>query len=510
MWSFAGCVYPNHRGARFSSISFYKRIPTADSYFRHHFKRRDLRSLCCPHGFNKHIIPLALTIAALILTGIGSWSCNYFSGATIGFTGGSYGIWTIQDSDGKCQLWDVLFFSYNLDPALITARVMSMSAMMMGLAMVVTMAQAMQYHIASWGCGFALFLTFIVSLSTTSIFNVWMVFWLFTYIIYVLIVRSLFIHPIHRRISDRGSRYISICFVLCTVLTILTLVVLKSDYCTCSRLTTGQLEGRITGDPCEGTCRLTIGGYMMILSSFCWLAAAIATRRVGVQPEEIHDNPTKSKSMYGDFQHKSIRSHAKNFTRKMTYSRGASKVSESNDDAQSDTGYKRTCGQKMCCDFRVQRRTGVEKCLYWTFRVGLAFFFLIYMLVIVVLIGSRIENSNAERAPDTTPNFILDPVCAFNPLDTAEPFVTFSTAAAANESGLFIAHCGPCAFCSNIGDIQTYVETRKTVAASAKTCGATAVLGSYDAVVECLEDRIDFSRECTCKYSGSTLLFLLL
>jgi hypothetical protein len=210
----------------------------------------------------RHIIPLALSVIALLLTGIGSWSCKYFVGASIGFTGGSsYGIWTIQDSDGKCQMWDVIFFSYHLDPALEGARVMSMAAMMMGLALVTTMAQAMQYHIASWGVGAIFFIVFICSVSTTSIFNVWIVFWLFTYIIYVLIIRSLFLHPVHRRISPRGSKCIALCCVLSVLLTILTLVVLKSEYCTCKSLSAGQLEGRITGDPCQDTCHLTVDGY---------------------------------------------------------------------------------------------------------------------------------------------------------------------------------------------------------------------------------------------------------
>jgi hypothetical protein len=41
------------------------------------------------------------------------------------------------------------------------------------------------------------------------------------------------------------------------------------------------------------------------------------------------------------------------------------------------------------------------------------------------------------------------------------------------------------------------VETRETIAISAKKCGTKALFGKYIDLVECLEDRIGFTRECT-------------
>ena len=170
------------------------------------FNRRDIKNTCYPHGLTYQATPLALTLIATFLTGFGSWSCEYFSGADIGFIGNTYGLWTLQDIHGKCQLWDVLFFSYNLDGSLIAARGLSMAAMFLGLAMLTSMSQAMQYHIVSWGIGLIFLVLLIVSIATTNIFNAWITFWLFTYVFFVLITRALFIHPVHRRISSRGSQ----------------------------------------------------------------------------------------------------------------------------------------------------------------------------------------------------------------------------------------------------------------------------------------------------------------
>jgi hypothetical protein len=454
-------------------------------------------------------IPLALTLIATFLTGFGSWSCEYYSGATIGFIGHSYGLWTLEDISGKCQLWDVLFFSYNLDGSLIAARGLSMSAMFLGLAMLTTMSQAMQYHIVSWGIGLTFVILLIVSISTTNIFNMWIIFWLFTYVFFVLITRALFIHPVHRRISSRGSKYIAICMIMCMLCTALTLVVLASPYCTCKTLTEGQLEGRIVGNPCEGRCRLEYGGYMMILSSLFWLVSAIATQTIGVQPQEIHPNPMQTNEMYGGFVGASITTRGAAFIRKLT----SRDTKPSPPNTSQSNSHTRTRFQKICCDYRVTKRTRLEVWCFWLFRVAIVVIILIYLFILIMFIGSRVENTNAERAPDTTPNFILDPVCAFNPDDPLQTFQTFPTAQDANAANLTIAHCGPCAFCSNFEDIKTYVETRKTVAASAKQCGPVSILGSYDDLVNCLVDKINFTRPCTkcwadnMKSTGSHCLF---
>jgi hypothetical protein len=486
---------------------------------------------------------------ALILTTVASWSCNYFDGADISFTGGSYGIWTLEDVSGKCQMWDILFYSYHLDAHLEASRFFSMMAMIVGLSMLATMAQAQQAHIVSWGILLSFTILFLVSVSTTSTYNVWILFGLFSYVILTLIVRSLFIHPVHRRISVRGSKIIGSLFIFCFVATLLTLVILRSDYCTCDSLSTERLEREVVGDPCDGVCILGSGGIVMMVAAFFWLVTAVATLKIGVQPMEIMENPTKEGLHYSGYSRNSIttrvfslvqgvanagrkkegraeRNHADNDTEmdriqevsdevdaaaeqyegeietENNVNEGDIDINEGDidideNDIEEDDTWHRTWCQTLCCDFRVTERSRKQRWKFWSFRTMLGFLVGIYIFVLTVMIGSRIENRHAEQAPDTSGNFITDIVCAFDEADTSIPPETFPTADAAHLAGLTVAHCGACAFCSNLPDIQTYVETRETIAISAKKCGPKALFGKYIGLVECLEDRIGFSRECT-------------
>jgi hypothetical protein len=464
---------------------------------------RNIKSWCCPHGFTSPAIPLGLTVLALLCTCYGSWSCTYFEGANIDFTNHkNYGLWTIEDAYGKCQLWDVLFFSYNLDFSLKVARAMSMSSMVLGLAMVTTTSQALQCHIVSWGVGLILTIMFIISAATTSIFNLWAVFWLFTYIIYVLIVRYLFFHPVPRRISPRGSKMIAVCFLLCMLFTALAMVVLTSNYCTCDSLTVADLED-IENNTCDGTCRLTEAGYVMILASILWLGAAIATQMIGVQPAVLDQNPNRPTSTFTYLSQRSIRTQVYDFaTRhaqvfKPTFAADDHDENETQQQRQSTVHPRQTRMQQACCDYVHKPRSCNEQSGFCMFRCGLFFLVVIYIFIVVILIRALLENNHAEKAPDTTPNFILDPVCAFNPSDNSQAMETFDNAGQAHEAGFTIAHCGPCANCSNLPDIQTYVETRETIADSAKECSLVVIFGTYSDLVQCLEDRINFSSECT-------------
>jgi hypothetical protein len=134
---------------------------------------------------------------------------------------------------------------------------------------------------------------------------------------------------------------------------------------------------------------------------------------------------------------------------------------------------------------------------FWTFRVSLGLLVIIWVFVILLMLGSRIENTNAAKAPDTSYNFITDVVCAFNASDPSAPFETFPSKEEATDQGYLVAHCGACGYCSNPSDILRYVETRKTVAKMAKQCGKDSVLGGYGKLTRCLLENIGFSLECT-------------
>jgi hypothetical protein len=448
---------------------------------------------------------------ALALTFVGSWSCNYFNGAEIGFTGGSYGIWTLEDISGKCQMWDILFFSYQLDAHLEVARFFSMMAMIVGLSMVVTLAQAQQAHIVSWGGLLAFTILFLVSVSATSTYNIWIIFGLFSYGILTLIVRSLFIHPVHRRISVHGSGVIGSLFIFCFVSTLLTLVILRSDYCTCDSLSTKRLEREITGDPCDGVCIVGSGGIVMMVAAFFWLVTAVATFKIGVQPKEIMENPRKVGLQYSGYSRASITTRVFSFAQAVANAGRKKEVRvkrkhtddtdmdfdiDENNIEEDETWHQTWC-QKLCCDFRVTERSRKQRWQFWSFRTMLGFIVGMYIFLLIILIGSRVENRRAEQAPDTSGFFITDVVCAFDEADTSTPPKTYATADAAHLAGLTVAHCGACASCSNLPDIETYVETRETIAKSAKKCGPKALFGKHINLVKCLEDEIGFTRECT-------------
>lgn len=473
---------------------------------------RNTRLWCCPFGVTKHSIPLFLGLIALACTGFGAWDCSYFVGATTGFTGNRYGLWTLENIDGTCQLWDVIYFSYSLGGYLIAARGLSMTAMVLGLSLLTAMSQALECHIVNWGVGFTLFVLFIVSVSTTSQFNLWTIFFLFLYVILVLIVRSLFIHPVHRVISSRGSKLIAWLLILCFVLSIMTLLVLKSWFCQCDKLTSDKLENRDAQgqDICQVQCELGPAGIVMVIGSCMWLLSGLAVFKVGVQPEGFQGDHKGDK--YQGYSKASITTRAKNATKSLVelghslHLNMSGAYGDKSDDDQDadlhsndDDEFHRTCRQKLCCDYRATPRSRIKRVGFCCFRSGLAALVGIFLFIVVILIGSRKEKMNAEQAPSTSPNFITKVTCAFNASDIEAPFVTYDSPEEAEADNMTIAHCGACASCSNMEDITTYITTRETITVQAKSCGKKAVFGTGEALDDCLEETIGFTDDCrTC------------
>jgi hypothetical protein len=122
----------------------------------------------------------------------------------------------------------------------------------------------------------------------------------------------------------------------------------------------------------------------------------------------------------------------------------------------------------------------------------------IYVFLIILLIGSRWENLQADQAPSTTPFFVTDTVCAYDKASGASQpvFQTFPTKEAAHAANYTVAHCGACAHCSNLPDIEEYVRTRTNITKTAKKCGRQALIGKRSELVSCLEENIDFTPDC--------------
>jgi hypothetical protein len=241
----------------------------------------------------------------------------------------------------------------------------------------------------------------------------------------------------------------------------------------------------------------------MVVSSALWILSAWAVLRFGIQPDEVTNDMMAE--MYDHYPVHSITTRAARALQKARQkarvykATGSTEVGmgvvdgEGNEARVDSRGWR----AKICCDFRVIPRNRAEIFSFWTFRVALGILVIIWVFVILLMLGSRIENTNAAKAPDTSPNFITDDVCAFDPSDPSAPFETFPSKEEAANQGYLVAHCGACGYCSNPPDILRYVETRKTVAKMAKKCGKDSVLGGYDKLTNCLLDNIGFSLECT-------------
>ena len=341
----------------------------------------------------------------------------------------------------------------------------------------------------------------------------WTTFYLFSYIIWTLIVRFLIVHPVPRTISGNGTKLIVISLVGCSVYTMLTLIVLTSDFCTCNNISAESLEDRDPGDPCSDYCSLGIAGGWMIGSSLLWLCAAMAVLRYGVHPVLEEDETHRHFAHYPRLSIVSrtcnagtnLKRKARNLRRRVYsdesfYENNELEATEDTEltiPASSELLDDRRCAQKVCCDYRITPRSRGEHWGFWCFRFGLGLLVFIYIFFLVVMIGANRESTNAARAPSTAKFFLAPEVCAFDATDPSKPFKTFPSREEALWESYEVAHCGSCGYCSNPQDIRTYVDTRETIAKTAKKCGPKAVLGKYEDLVACLQSNIGLSEDCT-------------
>mmetsp|Transcript_7923 Transcript_7923/g.11389 ORF Transcript_7923/g.11389 Transcript_7923/m.11389 type:complete len:587 (-) Transcript_7923:20-1780(-) len=513
---------------------------------------------CCPNGtLDKHGLALVFGVLAMILTFTGGWHCSYFTGATTPFSGNSYGIWTVEDIYGDCQTWDTIYGSIELDSSLKAARAMSMIGILLGLSLVTAMTQALRCYFLAGVVLFFFVLMAILSLSIAPRFNPWAFFFLFFYMITIIIVRAIFIHPVHRVISRRGSIVIASMLLVTFLLSILSLVALNSDYCQCTNMGVifdGQNEyvGSFE-DVCENKCELGTAGILTIIGSSLWLFAAIATLMFGVQPKDFQTEENADVAGYNKYSMytyaakkanavveagKETRDKLKELANKgegtgsseQVKALDAVKVEEEADskndvdteyerppgldevlkDDEYDEDHKRTFCQRCCFDYRVSERSKKEKCIFWTFRVAEVMMFVIFTVIVVMLIGAKHQNDKAGRAPSTSPSFITNVTCAFNADDKSAPWKTYDSPEAAHAANMTIAHCGACGECSNMWDTEVYVLSRDNISdLIKKNCGFKAILFGYDKTLSCMKDTLDFTDGCDLRGSYDECLFSL-
>lgn len=500
-------------------------------------------------------VVLLLCLFASGFTFIASWSCNTFFGAEMPwFVGGGYGIWSLEDSQHNCQLWSVLFFAYNLDAPLRVARFCSMLAMLLSLLAIATLTQVTPFgRIGSWLVAIALIYWLADSLTYWWRFNIWATFFILTYSVMVLTMRCVVLKKYSKAILwTFGCRL----FLVCCASSCGIFFILASTVCTCEQLSEEDLEAVIEvfarPEECSGQCVLGPTSQTAIATPLLWLSGYVMACFVSVEEhpqwsDELspprprlgtattfaaadeneddddddddddacrgpEDTPQgKEQELYlqrqreqgeqqcsiagVDFltrQQVSSHSEAEPMHKETelygTTERSTCKLLDDDDDNALSNGE-----DEDITPVNTRRRVCYR-------RIGhtiLALVTFAYLFIDVVLLGSYFEDRNAAKAPDTSYNFIVDEVCAFHPLDPTLPFETFETKAAAKQAGYVVAHCGACGQCSNPYDIQKYVDTRKTVAQSAKKCSVEAIFGKDNELLDCLEDAIGFSRDCT-------------
>jgi len=137
--------------------------------------------------------------------------------------------------------------------------------------------------------------------------------------------------------------------------------------------------------------------------------------------------------------------------------------------------------------------------LLWVYRVIVTMSFFTVLLVCIVLVGARIEKRAYDLAPSTLSYYTTPNVCAMRESTSTNPQVDFSTFPIAHEAhldGYKVAHCGSCGKCSNLHDIDIQAETTNTLTADSTACAFLIFTGGTQAVHECLQERIGFTKPC--------------
>jgi hypothetical protein len=446
------------------------------------------------------------------------------------YFGGGFGVWTVMDGNMKCQLWSTLFFAHSFEPALHTAQFFSLLAMLTGLALVAILTQILPCRWVNWLAmlGFVLWTT--DSYSYLLRYSLWSTFYALTYILFVAASRHLF-RSVYSIMVQR--RVVRVLLGVATLSSLGILLMVGSNVCSCSYI--HQILSAGIFDPesalehdtavlhpideedlghCEDSCQLLESAQVAapVLWAGCWLVFPYCRIHTATAAN-IHEN--KSEGAAAVQEPVALRETACEVDRSSFDDSlediDLSAVDQSEDEwtepEERPKSYEHETGTETnrledltvvsTTDEPAEHDTIFVRACRYADKIVLTILILVYLFVLVVMIGAFMENAASASAPDTSHNFLTESVCGFNPLDPTATYETFANKTEAANAGFEVVHCGECARCSNPSDISVYVNTRTTVAKSAKMCSKTAVFGKYDELMDCLEEEIGFSRPCT-------------
>ena len=135
------------------------------------------------------------------------------------------------------------------------------------------------------------------------------------------------------------------------------------------------------------------------------------------------------------------------------------------------------------------------------------------MFIVILWIGTEVQERRAQQAPDTLYLYNTSAVCAASIVHNDSypngQFLDIQTFASTmdmpsndddddddNDSSSFVAHCGDCGQCSNPHDINIYDQTKNTLFKQAVDCSKVAFFRGSRGANECLDDHVGLTRGC--------------
>lgn len=173
----------------------------------------------------------------------------------------------------------------------------------------------------------------------------------------------------------------------------------------------------------------------------------------------------------------------------------------------------------LCCCFKKARLSNVaeprfsyvvpQKNTFWP-RVlvslrrliwYLSSFFFLYLTIVNIGATSQQDTVSTALAPAFSllypPDFNNGTMCAWDEASSNGTIKTFDTLQDVYDANFTVIHCGACGACSNWNDLTLEWTTRHELAKLSKKCAQKSMFGGEEAVTQCNEDSIGFTRECS-------------
>lgn len=504
---------------------------------------------------------LWITIIATASTFVASWSCQAFYSADTYSTDGGYGVWSLEDSGGHCQLWGVLFFTHQLDVPLKVARFLSMMAMLASLATIAILTQIIHSgKVASWMMAIVFAYWLLDSIEYWWRFNVWSIFFIITYLWLVLFTKIVLLkHYSFHSLMNVARPLMLIC---CgggwwVVAMLASRACMQHDFLTIEDDDLEQINHdkqdfnpyssmtyNVTfvthSEDTSGQCVLGPNITPAIVSPLLWLLGWLLSHLFPFEEAGYSETEEAKREM-------SIYRHRPRLDTDTTLGTSDDEIDEEehypDDDHSTGSKSEPPRDESRSCD-----KTQMSIPLKWnddnnSMNSSSMMIenprFLINVANVAVSHREQDAFSNWEphTRPSTSPNLCrIERVCWYivtlfeflivvvligsyfeNKSAAMAPntsynfvtdvvcafdkssgeFETFDSPQQAQKAGFVVAHCGACGECSNPSDIERYVETRNTVADQAKKCSMQAIFGSDEELLDCLESEIGFTRSCT-------------